>query len=64
MQIPEPQVEGSKRRSPTKPGEVEDGHSRLGGEQKPSDGEEDDKDDDDDEDDLMMIIMIVIAKQG
>ena len=60
MQIPEPQVEGSKRRSPTKPGEVEDEHSRLGGEQKPSDGD----DDDDDEDDLMMIIMIVIAKQG
>ena len=56
MQIPEPQVEGSKRRSPTKPGEVEVEHSRLGGELIPGD--------DDDEDDLMMIIMIVIAKQG
>ena len=37
MQIPEPQVEGSKQRSPTKPDEVEVGHSRLGGELIPGD---------------------------
>ena len=49
MQIPEPQVEGSKRRSPTKPGEVEVGHSRLGGELIPGEDV-----------DMMMVAVLII----